>query len=104
MSARVIGAVVQVTVGGRVHQVARGADLPAGVAPETVQRLVAKGLIEEYAQPSGYAELTVDELKALIEQRNEGREESEQLPAKGKKSDLIAALEADDEANSQHQQ
>jgi hypothetical protein len=46
VTARVVAASVQVTVGGRVHHCARGTDLPDGVETETVERLVAKGLVE----------------------------------------------------------
>lgn len=44
----------------------------------------------------GYSSLKVDELKAEIERRNEGRGDADLLAADGKKADLIAALEADD--------
>jgi hypothetical protein len=44
----------------------------------------------------GYEAMTVDELKAEINRRNEGREEADQLSTAGKKADLIATLEADD--------
>lgn len=53
---------------------------------------------ESDQKPEGYASLKVDALKAEIAKRNEGREESDFIPADGKKDDLIAALEADDEA------
>jgi hypothetical protein len=43
----VVAASVQVTVGGRVHHCARGTDLPGGVETETIERLVAKGLVEQ---------------------------------------------------------
>lgn len=43
--ARVIAAAVQVQVGARVHMVYKGALLPEGVDEETVDRLVAKGLV-----------------------------------------------------------
>lgn len=45
---------------------------------------------------SGYDGLKVDELKAEIERRNEGRDDADLIPTDGKKADLIAALEADD--------
>lgn len=44
----------------------------------------------------GYDSLKVDELKALILTRNEGRDDADKLPVDGKKADLVAALTADD--------
>lgn len=43
-----------------------------------------------------YSSFTVDDLKAEIASRNEGREEADLIPAEGRKADLVAALEADD--------
>ena len=40
---------------------------------------------------------TVAELRAEIERRNEGRDEADLLPIDGKKADLLAVIEADDE-------
>ena len=48
------------------------------------------------AGSKGYDGLKVDELKAEIERRNEGRDDADLLSSDGKKADLIAALEADD--------
>lgn len=46
---------------------------------------------------SGYESQKVDELKAEIDSRNEGRDEADQIVPDGtKKADLITALEADD--------
>ena len=45
----------------------------------------------------GYSAMKVADLKAEIERRNEGRDEADRLPDDGRKADLIAALEADDE-------
>lgn len=43
------------------------------------------------------ADLKVDELRAEVERRNEGRDEADQIVPEGtKKADLVAALEADD--------
>ena len=47
------------------------------------------------AAESAYSGQKVDDLKAEIERRNEGREEADLIPGDGKKADLIAALEAD---------
>ena len=44
-----------------------------------------------------YADLTVADLKAEIAERNEERDEDNQIADKGNKAELIAALEADDE-------
>jgi hypothetical protein len=44
----------------------------------------------------GYSSMKVDELKAEIESRNEGRDDADLLSTDGKKADLIATLEADD--------
>ena len=45
-----------------------------------------------------YGSMRVADLRALIEQRNEGRADEAQLSTEGSKADLIAALEADDRA------
>lgn len=45
----------------------------------------------------GYAALSVPALHDEITRRNEGRDEADLIPAKGRKADLVAALEADDE-------
>lgn len=43
-----------------------------------------------------YEDRKVDDLKAEIARRNQGRDEADQIPASGNKPDLIAALTADD--------
>lgn len=43
-----------------------------------------------------YEDMTVADLKGQIEQRNQGRDEADQISASGNKPDLIAALTADD--------
>ena len=48
------------------------------------------------AETEGYDALTVDDLKAEIDKRNEGRGEDARLSKTGNKADLIQALEADD--------
>jgi hypothetical protein len=46
---------------------------------------------------SSLADMTVADLKAELERRNEGRDEADLIAPEGtKKADLIAALEADD--------
>lgn len=47
-------------------------------------------------EAEGYEAQTVEELKAEITSRNEGRDDADHIPVSGKKADLIAALEADD--------
>jgi polyphosphate kinase 2 (PPK2 family) len=53
----------------------------------------------ESSDATTYSSMKVDDLKAEIESRNEGRDEDAQLSTEGKKADLIAVLEADDAAN-----
>ena len=43
--------------------------------------------------------MKVADLRALIEDRNDGRDEDDLIPDDGNKADLIAALEADDESD-----
>lgn len=67
----------------------KAALLPDGsVAPTKLRAFVS--------EDEGYAALKVDELKAEIERRNERRDEADQIASTGNKSDLVAALEADD--------
>lgn len=47
-----------------------------------------------------YEDQKVGDLKAEIAQRNQGRDEADQIPAAGNKPDLIAALTADDNKES----
>lgn len=47
--------------------------------------------------PDGSSVLTVDDLKAEIKRRNEGREPADRLKLSGTKDELVAALKADDE-------
>lgn len=48
-------------------------------------------------EAESYESWTVEELKAEIRARNEGREDDAHLSLTGNKADLISALEADDE-------
>lgn len=52
----------------------------------------------EPTESIGYDGLKVDELKAEIASRNEGRDEGDLISDDGRKADLVAALELDDEA------
>ena len=70
--------------------------------PEWASGLVGEHLLEAGGEPGdgdqgGYGSMTVSELKAEIAARNEGRDEADLVPDEGKKADLVAALEADDE-------
>lgn len=44
-----------------------------------------------------YGSLKVADLRAEIDRRNEGRDEADRLSTEGKKADLVATLEADDQ-------
>jgi hypothetical protein len=48
------------------------------------------------AAKGSYDDQTVVDLKSEIEKRNDGREDAAKLSASGNKSDLVAALIADD--------
>ena len=52
---------------------------------------------DEDAAELSYDDMRVADLKALIGERNEGRDEADLIPDDGVKADLVAALEADDE-------
>ncbi|MEU5668955.1 SAP domain-containing protein [Micromonospora sp. NPDC047753] len=45
----------------------------------------------------GYEAMKVADLKAEIERRNADRDEADRVSSEGRKPDLIAALQADDE-------
>lgn len=80
---------VYVTVGETTY--APGETIPADVV-ELIDNPAVWG--------KSYSDLDVAGLKAEIDQRNEGRdpEGAGWISSDGKKADLIAALEADDEA------
>jgi hypothetical protein len=67
------------------------------VDDETAKTLGAE--YEKYDGQTGgkYEAMKVADLRAEIERRNEGRDEADRLPVDGRKADLIAVLEADDE-------
>jgi hypothetical protein len=48
-----------------------------------------------------YKSMKVADLRAEVAKRNEGRDEASLLSAEGNKTELVAVLEADDEANSE---
>lgn len=68
------------------------------VSDATAERLRAGGY-RPADEPTGggYAAMKVADLKAEIERRNKDRLAADQLPDDGRKADLIAALETDDE-------
>lgn len=67
---------------------------------EAAAREAEEEVVEEEAPP--YEEWTNDELKEEIDTRNVDRaDEAKISPASGKKADLVAALEADDEAHAE---
>ena len=49
----------------------------------------------------GYEAMKVAELRAEIERRNADRDEADQVPSDGKKADLVAALQLDDDARAE---
>lgn len=53
---------------------------------------------DEGLDPDDYETTSNYDLRAEIARRNEGRDEADQLSMEGRKADLIATLEADDES------
>lgn len=109
-------AVVKVSIGSpsgnRVAQfVQRGGIIPEGVSEELLERLLDRGLIEvlevddaeveeaeEKPDEGKYKSVSVKDLKADIEKRNEGRADAAKVvPAEpGNRPEIVAALLADD--------
>lgn len=74
------------------------------VSDEKAKRLLSQGYTSFGAavtadSKSPYSSMKVDEIKAEIESRNEGRDEADLLSLEGKKADLVAVLDADDAAS-----
>lgn len=68
--------------------------------PEWALSLVGDHIVDaddDNDAEDGYESMTVADLRAEIESRNEGREEADLIPSDGKKADLVAALDADDD-------
>lgn len=64
----------------------------------TAARLLSDGWRPADTPPGGgYEAMKVADLKAEIARRNAGRGEADRLPTDGRKADLIAVLETDDE-------
>ena len=61
--------------------------------PGEINRFRALGWTE-----ASYDDSTVEELKAEIDRRNEGRPDDATVPKTGNKADLVAALQDDDQA------
>lgn len=68
------------------------------VDDETAERLVSEGWRPADEPAAGdYEAMKVADLRAEIARRNKDRHEADCLPDDGRKADLIAVLEADDE-------
>jgi hypothetical protein len=64
--------------------------------PDWAESLIGDHLVDDSS--AAYESMKVAELKAEIDKRNDGREDDALLPVEGKKDDLVAVLEADDES------
>jgi hypothetical protein len=93
--------------GNRVAVILRRGDvLPEGIADEQIKRLTERGLIQkvktkakvEEPDEGVYKGVSVKDLKAEIDKRNEGREDDAKVaPAEpGNRPEIVAALIADD--------
>lgn len=75
-----------------------GTRVVVNVDPGTAARLQSQGWRPAAAAPGGgYGRMTVADLRAEIARRNAGRDGADRLPTDGRKADLIAVLETDDE-------
>lgn len=75
-----------------------GTRVVVNVDPGTAARLQSQGWRPADTPPGGgYEAMTVADLRAEIARRNAGRDEADRLPTDGRKADLIAVLETDDE-------
>ena len=77
---------------GEVTFIEAGSD-----APEWAADMLDEHAVDDSGGEGGYESMTVADLRAEIESRNEGREEVDLIPSDGKKADLVAALDADDD-------
>jgi hypothetical protein len=106
------GAVVLRTPTNSSQYLYRGAVIDgSGFTKESVDHALAIGLIEERkapkasnskAAPEPYKGVSVADLKAELDKRNEGREDDAKIvPAEpGNRPEIVAALVADDEKQS----
>jgi len=83
----------------------KGRFLPESVTPREVKRLKELGLVETVSVElpdtatgdEPFKGVTIPDLTAEIEKRNQGRDEDKKIAPKGtKREDLVAALVADD--------
>lgn len=105
---KVIGsaAVLRLVDGSERYVYKRGVFNAEAVDAERIEHLVSVGLIEKIPEPvapvetaaSKYEGVSVNDLKAEIAKRNEGRDEDKKIvPAEpGNRAELVAALIADD--------
>lgn len=104
MSHVVIAPAIQVVVGSRAHFLETGAVVPEGVPAADLERLEREGFIEqvddadEVPDSDPYDGVKLDDLKAMVAQRNEGREDADKIVVSepGNKPEVLAALVADD--------
>ena len=76
---------------------------PHAIDPELME-VLDEGAVDRNQRPlppkvksaPGLEDRTVTDLKEEIARRNQGRDEADQISASGNKSDLIAAIAADD--------
>ena len=81
---------------GEVVVLNAGEDVPEWAVSQVGSHLTSdEG--DDSGGEDGYESMTVADLRAEIESRNEGREEEDLIPSDGKKADLVAALAADDD-------
>lgn len=80
---------------GEVVVLNAGEDVPEWAVSQVGDHIVSAD--DDNGGEGGYESMTVADLRAEIESRNEGREEEDLIPSDGKKADLVAALSADDD-------
>lgn len=81
---------------GEVVVLNAGEDVPEWAVSQVGSHLTSDE-VDDNVEDGGYESMTVADLRAEIESRNEGREEEDLIPSDGKKADLVAALAADDD-------
>lgn len=81
---------------GEVVVLNAGEDVPEWAVSQVGSHLTSDE-VDDNVEDGGYESMTVADLRAEIESRNEGREEGDLIPSDGKKADLVAALAADDD-------
>ncbi|WP_346007460.1 SAP domain-containing protein [Janibacter terrae] len=79
---------------GEVVVLNAGEEVPEWAVSQVGDHLVDA---DDQGEEGGYESMTVADLRAEIESRNEGREEADLVPSDGRKADLVAALNADDD-------